>query len=317
MREWRGAGGEFAMAESKSSIGDLAVAVGAVVGSDFIVLFELIKESATLGEYVAFVWLNIFAAIWLRYYVVLGGAREEPGSDRRDEYEELRQSLESGGSFNLRYVEWLSWALDKVDAFFDGAEPSGSFGLARRVGWQADGPTWTAAAYDKCLLLALLYPLATMLALWVWSGEVGVAEKALGLSEAEPGDTGSWRFALGVAIAVIALVVSSLVREGWGVFKFLILAVIGTFAGVVSVAFGAAFVATVAGVGAVAGGVSGAVAVAMVIAYAGFYVGPYSSALPAAVAFLSVSASVLFLNAYSAKRGGQALFLMPSVSSRC
>ena len=88
--------------------------------------------------------------------------RARSGSDENAEYLEFREGLKIGGSFDRAYVRALSWALDRVDIFF---------GDAGR-----ENPTWTAASYDRCLWLALVYPVATMLAVWVASGQVGVAE---------------------------------------------------------------------------------------------------------------------------------------------
>ncbi len=44
-------------------------------------------------------------------------------------------------------------------------------------------PLWTAPAFDRCLLIALLYPIVTVILFWVVSGHVGPAEKALLLPE--------------------------------------------------------------------------------------------------------------------------------------
>ena len=51
----------------------------------------------------------------------------------------------------------------------------GAFGLRRAV------PLWTTAAFDRCLLLALLYPIAIIFTGWTVSGHVGLAESALHL----------------------------------------------------------------------------------------------------------------------------------------
>ena len=49
-------------------------------------------------------------------------------------------------------------------------------------GLRTPAPLWTAPAFDRCLLLALLYPILTMSVIWAASGHVGPAEHALGLS---------------------------------------------------------------------------------------------------------------------------------------
>ena len=70
---------------------------------------------------------------------------------------------------------------------------------------QTLGPTWTAASYDKCLLLALAYPLATMAAIWAMFRQVGVAERALLLPEAGTADRWLW----GIAVAALVIVEAS------------------------------------------------------------------------------------------------------------
>ena len=54
---------------------------------------------------------------------------------------------------------------------------------------------WTAPAFDRCLLLALIYPIVTIFILWAISGHVGPAEAALGLQP----ETSSWLRGLATA----------------------------------------------------------------------------------------------------------------------
>jgi hypothetical protein len=51
------------------------------------------------------------------------------------------------------------------------------------LGWETPGARWTAPAFDRCLLLALIYPFLTIAGVWIWSGQVGAAERVLGLWE--------------------------------------------------------------------------------------------------------------------------------------
>src|SRR5580704_12043383 len=57
--------------------------------------------------------------------------------------------------------------------------------------------TWTAPAFDRCLLLSLVYPIATIFIIWAAPAHVGLAENALGLS-----DVASWRRGLVPALSV-------------------------------------------------------------------------------------------------------------------
>jgi len=67
-------------------------------------------------------------------------------------------------------------------------------------------PLWTAPAFDRCLLLALLYPIATIFAIWAISGHVGPAERALGLKP----DNAGWVRSLWVSLALALWLVFSL-----------------------------------------------------------------------------------------------------------
>jgi len=79
------------------------------------------------------------------------------------------------------YAERLTRFLDWVDRFF------GDAGMAERTlfphafGLKTPAPLWTAPALDCCLLLALLYPIATISAIWTISSHVGPAETAFRL----------------------------------------------------------------------------------------------------------------------------------------
>jgi hypothetical protein len=47
---------------------------------------------------------------------------------------------------------------------------------------ETPAPLWTAASLDRCLLLALIYPIVTIFIIWTISGHVGPAELALHLN---------------------------------------------------------------------------------------------------------------------------------------
>jgi hypothetical protein len=60
---------------------------------------------------------------------------------------------------------------------------SHSEGLARSLfphafGLRTPAPLRTAPAFDRCLLLALLYPILTIFLIWAVSGHVGPFRKA-------------------------------------------------------------------------------------------------------------------------------------------
>jgi hypothetical protein len=136
-----------------------------------------------------------FSLMYQRYLGVLasGGAEEE--SPERAAYDALRESL-SGENIAVRsYIRRLRAFLDWIERFF------GDVGMADRTlfphafGLKTPAPLWTAPAFERCLLLALIYPILTILLVWAISGHVGPAESALGLEA----DTSGWRRAVAAA----------------------------------------------------------------------------------------------------------------------
>lgn len=80
----------------------------------------------------------------------------------------------------------LTRLLDATDRFFGDARSSLS----------DPPPHWTAPAFDKCLLLALAYPLAAIFVVWAVSGYAGSVEQMLGLH----GNVEGWRRAFSVLL---------------------------------------------------------------------------------------------------------------------
>jgi len=187
-----------------------------------------------------------FALIHQRYAAIL----TRRGPHERAAYDTLRGSLAEGGLAARTYARRLSAALDAVDRFFGDAGMADRTLWPRAFGLRTPAPLWTAPAFDRCLLLALLYPIATIFVMWAVSGHVGPAEHALGLSPDLPG----WRRAsasAGLAFASFAF---------WrGARAPGLLAMLEWYA--------------VAGVGAVAAAVAGAAAVGVAVASAGPVVG--------------------------------------------
>ena len=77
------------------------------------------------------------------------------------------------------YAERVTRFLDWIDLFFGDAGMAGQ----RAFGLRTPAPLWTAPAFDRCLLLALFYPIFTIFLIWAVSGDVGPAEAALGLEQ--------------------------------------------------------------------------------------------------------------------------------------
>ncbi len=123
---------------------------------------------------------GLAAPIIYRYYlgVLAQGAKPE-GSTERQDYEKLRASLEGGNLAARLYAKWLSKFLDWTERFFGDAGMADRTLFPRAFGLKKPAPLWTAPAFDRCVLLALVYPIATILLIWAISGDVGPAEEAL------------------------------------------------------------------------------------------------------------------------------------------
>jgi hypothetical protein len=127
------------------------------------------------------------AYVGYNYFIVLlakGGA--EPGSLERQDYDKLRAGLAGDNLAARLYAKWLTAFLDWIERFFGDAGMADRTLFPRGFWLQRPAP-WTAPAFDRCLLLALVYPIATIFAIWAISGRVGPAEAALGLDAYVPG----------------------------------------------------------------------------------------------------------------------------------
>jgi hypothetical protein len=119
----------------------------------------------------------VLGLIYRRYLLLLGADRRRPAE--RQAYDGLRNSLAEGNMAARLYAERLSRFLDWVDRFFGDAEMADRTLCPSAFGLRRPAPLWTAPALDRCLLLALLYPILTIFAIWAVSGHVGPAEAAL------------------------------------------------------------------------------------------------------------------------------------------
>jgi hypothetical protein len=173
-------------------------------------------------------------------------------------------------------------------------------------------PRWTAPAYDRCLLFALLYPVSAIFVLWAATGRVGPVETALGLPFAVP----LWhRAATVAALAATALTFWRGSRSSgnraiaWFVLAFLFAvgAAVG-FALVDARAFTVAGAIALAFAGAVEVEFAGAFAVAGVIAGSASLAAGLSGKAAFAIAAAVVVADIV-LEYYARQRGRQGWFL--------
>ena len=128
--------------------------------------------------------LIILAIGFAIYYLfILGGSTAVAESPDRESYERLEARLLTGGTPNKVYNDILARALDAVDRFFGDPNRTDVSWFTRVTGWDTKGARWTAQAYDRCLLLALLYPVAPIFLTWAVTGHAGDGGKALLLKE--------------------------------------------------------------------------------------------------------------------------------------
>lgn len=137
-----------------------------------------------------------FSLLYRRYLGVLGAGGKRKGTAERNAYDRLRQSL-SGGSLATRlYADRLRVFLAAVDRLFGDAGMADRTLFPSAFGLKTPAPLWTPIAFDRCLLFAVIYPVATVGIIWAICGHVGPAEAALGLRPDVPG----WQRVLGATL---------------------------------------------------------------------------------------------------------------------
>ena len=239
----------------------------AVEGWNDLLVANLGPAGATLVWTVLWAAGGVLLLVFRRYVGVLGAGREEEGTPERAAYDNLRASLSDGGSPTRVYGRLLTAFLDGIDRFL-GDHDKAHLGIFRHAfGLRGSYPLWTGAALDRCVLLALVYPLLAVIIIWAISGHVGPAERALGLESGAPG----WRRGVTVGAVGLAVLLLTLGRSASLKLAYLYGAV-----GVVAVVAVAAVASVGAGVGvfalALATAMAGAGAVAVVYVFVGVVV---------------------------------------------
>jgi hypothetical protein len=172
--------------------GAIVGAIGAIVSG---LAVELIKGSLFPSGPGAtgispFSWIAgiLFAGATWRYSWIFSYGAAPEGSRERARFEALKKGLSAGGRIGQAYEAALERVLDRVDRFFGDDGPGVRTLWPHAFGFRGRAPFWTAPAYDRCLTIALAYPIMVMLFIWAVSGHVGIAEMAFGLpAEAGPG----------------------------------------------------------------------------------------------------------------------------------
>jgi hypothetical protein len=157
---------------------------------------------AALAKVLLFACVLALGLIYRRYLGILGADRRRAAE--RQGYDGLRNSLAEGNLAVRLYAEWLTRFLDWIDRFFGDAGMADRTLFPNAFGLRTPAPLWTAPALDRCLLLALIYPIAMIFLIWAVSGRVGPAEAALHLQLGFP----AWQRGL-LGLALLLLIFSS------------------------------------------------------------------------------------------------------------
>jgi hypothetical protein len=139
-----------------AAIGWLPGGLTGAIGSTLTVLLAAVGGISGLA----------FSLIYKRYIGVLGAGAEPKGSPEWKSYDALRRSLRGGNIAARLYSDWLTKFLDAVDRFLGDAGMADRTLFPRAFGLKTPAPLWTAPAFDRCLLLALIYPIATISIIW-------------------------------------------------------------------------------------------------------------------------------------------------------
>ncbi|MGH6863585.1 MAG: hypothetical protein ACRECN_04835, partial [Methylocella sp.] len=231
-------------------------------------------------------------------------------------------------------AKWLTAFLDGIERFFGDAGMADRTLIPHAFGLRNPAPLWTAPAFDRCLFLALVYPVATIFIVWAVSGHAGPAEMALGL---KPNARGGSRAFIAALAAFVGFATWSVfwkqgrivlrhfahalgIGAAAGVYAIIALAVVAAAAAITfefgsigagAVAFGAAVVAAVAMAGRVAGAVAVAAAVPTVFGLAFGLAGASMSTVAGVVSIAgTASIGILLLCAFAINRQAQGVFLL-------
>ncbi len=253
------------------------------------------------------------ALIFARYVGVLGAGDAAEGSLERRAYDNLRSSLQEGGVPTRVYGQLLTAFLNRVDRLFGDDDKADLSLFPHFFGMRGAYPLWTAAAFDRCLLLSLLYPIVSIFVIWAISGHVGPAEASLRLAR------GTVWWQRGVLVGGLATSLYFWWQAGkssgwWSVLWCVAAAITG---GVAGAGAGAGAEAGVVGIGvgvAGASAVAGAVIVAVAVAFAvGVAVAVAGAGAGAAGLFVAVDLLVIvavsILSDLSASRRWQGALL--------
>lgn len=268
---------------------------------------EEIGAALTTLLWITLIAIGIGFYLAYDYYVdVLASGSKAQESRERKAYDRLRENLVKGGLPSQLYIDRLTAFLDAVDRFFGDANiPDRTF-FPHAFGLRTPAPLWTAPAFDRCLQLALVYPIAIIFLVWAVSGHVGPAERALGLGAGFP----FLRRVVSLSLAGIVTITTrrAIARPGWKSVGWIVGAILAGV-GAAKVAGGAAiaFVAILA-----AAGAATALGALVVITMAGAF--SFSLTVVSLIALIGIAAITVIvfvrLLKWSVEHGRQGVFLI-------
>jgi hypothetical protein len=157
------------MADAGSS-GDVAKAIGHLMMAALGGVLPWLTAGSTTGPALTTLFsilggicALVFSLLYRRYLGVLSAGARRRGTAERQAYDALRESLTGGNLAARLYARWLQRFLDAIDRFFGDAGMADRTLFPHAFGLQKPAPLWTAPAFDRCLLLALIYPIVTIL----------------------------------------------------------------------------------------------------------------------------------------------------------
>jgi hypothetical protein len=154
----------------------------------------------------------VFVILYRRYLGILASNRRVAAE--REAYDGLRYSLATSNAAARLYAERLTRFLNWIDRFFGDAGTADRTLFPHAFGLRTPAPLWTAPAFDRCLLIAMIYPLLTIFIVWVVSGHVGSAEAAFGLKAGASGwERGAATIGVGLLMLTAARASEAIDRE--------------------------------------------------------------------------------------------------------
>lgn len=148
-----------------------------------------------------------------RYSEILSYGSAPPETHRFRVYNRFRATLSEGGLFKWIFFYGIQNFLLALQRFFLDADKKSSAFTRRTFGLKEPSPLWTAPAFDRCLLLAVIYPLTSIILFWSVIPEVNQAQKVLHLpQELEPWQRG---LIFGILVGEIIAVWNIIRRGSW------------------------------------------------------------------------------------------------------